>query len=195
MAEEIRRMREKYDTTANWTANNPTLAASELGVEKPVSGPWKLKIGDGVTAWNGLLYHVGMADTGTLSCTKNGDQAGINTSGETITNWSELWDRDSEFNETTGVFTASSERKISTNITLQFNSASAYGIIEVYKDAAIMGYTISPSGIVWPAASLHVDFEVEVGDTVYWLVKASSGTIDVVGDPAIRTQVSIRDLS
>jgi len=56
MAEEIRRMRQKYDTTVNWASSNPTLAVSEFGVEEPVSGQLKLKIGDGVTAWNGLPY-------------------------------------------------------------------------------------------------------------------------------------------
>jgi len=59
MAEEIRQMRQKYDTAANWTANNPTLAVSEIGVEKPATGSLKLKIGDGVTAWTGLPYFAG----------------------------------------------------------------------------------------------------------------------------------------
>lgn len=43
------------DTAANWTANNPVLAAREPGVEIDTS---KIKIGDGVTAWNLLPYAV-----------------------------------------------------------------------------------------------------------------------------------------
>jgi hypothetical protein len=41
------------DTAANWTIANPTLADREAGVETDTR---KLKIGDGVTAWNSLPY-------------------------------------------------------------------------------------------------------------------------------------------
>lgn len=43
----------RRDTAANWTAANPTLADGELGVE---SGTKRVKVGDGVTAWNSLGY-------------------------------------------------------------------------------------------------------------------------------------------
>lgn len=43
----------RHDTAANWTAQNPVLAAGELGCEDD-SG--LLKKGDGVTAWNALAY-------------------------------------------------------------------------------------------------------------------------------------------
>lgn len=41
------------DTATNWTSNNPVLALREPGVEIDTS---KIKIGDGVTAWNSLGY-------------------------------------------------------------------------------------------------------------------------------------------
>jgi hypothetical protein len=41
------------DTTANWTAANPVLAVRELGFNLDT---FAYKIGDGVTAWNSLLY-------------------------------------------------------------------------------------------------------------------------------------------
>jgi hypothetical protein len=47
------RLQNRRDTAANWTANNPTLAAGELGLETDTS---KYKIGDGATAWNSLAY-------------------------------------------------------------------------------------------------------------------------------------------
>jgi hypothetical protein len=47
------RLQNRRDTAANWTANNPTLAAGELGLETDTS---KYKIGDGTTAWNSLAY-------------------------------------------------------------------------------------------------------------------------------------------
>lgn len=43
------------DTAANWTSNNPILAVMEPGVETDTA---KIKIGDGVTAWNLLPYAV-----------------------------------------------------------------------------------------------------------------------------------------
>ena len=47
------RTKQKYDTSANWTSNNPVLLAGEIGIE---SNTKKTKIGDGTTAWNSLEY-------------------------------------------------------------------------------------------------------------------------------------------
>ena len=43
----------RRDTTANWTTVNPILKDGEMGYEKDTG---KMKIGDGVTAWNALSY-------------------------------------------------------------------------------------------------------------------------------------------
>ena len=43
----------RNDTATNWTTENPTLGKGEFGVEIDTG---KLKIGDGVTAWNSLAY-------------------------------------------------------------------------------------------------------------------------------------------
>ena len=48
--------RQRRDTAANWTAENPTLLAGEIGVESD-TGYWK--IGNGSTAWNSLAYLAG----------------------------------------------------------------------------------------------------------------------------------------
>jgi hypothetical protein len=47
------RLQNRRDTAANWTANNPTLAAGEIGLETDTA---KYKMGDGTTAWNSLVY-------------------------------------------------------------------------------------------------------------------------------------------
>ena len=52
-----RRILIRRDTAANWTAANPTLAAGELGGE---TNTGKLKLGDGVTAWNSLACQGGV---------------------------------------------------------------------------------------------------------------------------------------
>ena len=48
----------RRDTAANWTNSNPILGDGEFGFEKDSK---KMKIGDGVTAWNSLAYYI--ADT------------------------------------------------------------------------------------------------------------------------------------
>lgn len=47
------RIQLRRDTAANWTLNDPTLAAGEMGFE---TDTLKLKCGDGTTAWNSLSY-------------------------------------------------------------------------------------------------------------------------------------------
>lgn len=49
--------KQRRDTAANWTANNPTLLAGELGLESD-TGYWK--VGDGSTAWTSLAYISGL---------------------------------------------------------------------------------------------------------------------------------------
>ena len=57
------RMQQRRDTAANWTSNNPTLAAGEIGYETDTA---KFKIGTGSTVWTSLAYSL---DTVTASST------------------------------------------------------------------------------------------------------------------------------
>lgn len=50
------RQKQKYDTSINWTSNNPVLLAGEIGIESDTN---KMKVGDGTTAWNNLEYFSG----------------------------------------------------------------------------------------------------------------------------------------
>lgn len=50
----------RRDTAANWSTNNPTPLAGEPCFETDTG---KLKIGDGITAYNSLLYQGGTSDT------------------------------------------------------------------------------------------------------------------------------------
>ncbi len=45
----------RNDTAANWSSKNPVLGKGEIGIE---SDTRKFKFGDGVTAWNTLIYAV-----------------------------------------------------------------------------------------------------------------------------------------
>jgi len=60
----------RRDTAADWTSNNPTLAAGEFGWESDTN---RFKIGDGATAWTSLDY------------ASDGDTAGITFVGDDST--------------------------------------------------------------------------------------------------------------
>lgn len=51
--EVLAKQRQRIDTAANWTSNDPTLLLGELGLESDTE---KFKIGDGTTAWTALAY-------------------------------------------------------------------------------------------------------------------------------------------
>lgn len=83
-------LQHKRDTAANWTANNPTLLAGQIGIETDgLTTTPKFKIGDGSTAWNTLPYFYG----GALSAQNLSNVLGVGntTSGNDI----ELTDADS----------------------------------------------------------------------------------------------------
>ena len=57
------RLQNRRDTAANWTSNNPTLGAGEIGYETDTA---KYKIGTGSTAWTSLAYAYTAGTTGLL---------------------------------------------------------------------------------------------------------------------------------
>lgn len=51
------RIANKYDSVQNWSTNNPTLLAGEIGIELDSnSNSMKVKVGNGSTSWNNLPY-------------------------------------------------------------------------------------------------------------------------------------------
>jgi hypothetical protein len=60
------RLQNRRDTAANWTSNNPTLAAGEIGLETDTT---KFKMGDGTTAWISLAYAYSAGATGPTGAT------------------------------------------------------------------------------------------------------------------------------
>ena len=77
----------RRDTAADWTSNNPTMAAGEFGWESNTN---RFKIGDGSTAWNSLAYADTLKSLGdmtiigsTISAPTNGDLT-LQTSGSGI---------------------------------------------------------------------------------------------------------------
>lgn len=73
----------RRDTAADWTSNDPTLAAGEIGWE---SDTGLGKIGDGSTAWTSLPYTMGSSSLTSYTPTL----AGVSLSGGSVTGkWSQ----------------------------------------------------------------------------------------------------------
>lgn len=76
----------RRDTAANWTTEDPTLAAGEFGWETDTN---KLKIGDGSTAWTSLDYFEPTPASGVGS-----NLTAFKAADETVTSSSALQDDD-----------------------------------------------------------------------------------------------------
>ena len=72
------RLQNRRDTAANWTSNNPTLGAGEIGYETDTA---KYKIGTGSTAWTSLAYAYTAGTAGAQGTT--GPQGTTGTTGTT----------------------------------------------------------------------------------------------------------------
>ena len=126
----------RRDTAADWTSNNPTMAAGEFGWESDTN---RFKIGDGSTAWQSLAYADTLKTLGdiavtgsTISAPSNGDLT-LTTSGSGKVNIS-------------GAYTLPSSDG-STNQVLQTNGSGvlSFGTVSV-GDFSFTGSTIaSPS--------------------------------------------------
>lgn len=49
------KLREAYDTEANWTSNNPVLLKGQMAISSDKNGMYK--VGDGTSAWSALSYN------------------------------------------------------------------------------------------------------------------------------------------
>lgn len=56
------RVQNKRDTVTNWETNNPILLKGEMAIVQALNGNIKVKVGDGVTAFNDLTYISGDVD-------------------------------------------------------------------------------------------------------------------------------------
>ncbi len=69
------KIRPRSGTATQWATANPILAEREIGYEVPATGfgtgPVRMKMGDGVTAWNNLPYADPEQETGGDYLTKS----------------------------------------------------------------------------------------------------------------------------
>ena len=73
----------RRDTAANWTSENPTLSAGEIGVETDTG---RVKIGDGATAWTSLTYRFVNFYDAVVAITAVGDMGAAHTFDLSVTN-------------------------------------------------------------------------------------------------------------
>ena len=68
----------RRDTASNWTSNDPTLFLGELGIE---TDTYKIKMGDGSTAWTSLGYLSWNAAPYVIAHTIQGETSGYVSGG------------------------------------------------------------------------------------------------------------------
>ncbi len=91
----------RKDTAGNWTSNNPTPAAGEWCLETDTKA---VKIGDGSTAWTSLIYIIWPLSR--ARATRATAQSMANGAFTKVIFNTEVFDNLAEYDNTTGVFTA-----------------------------------------------------------------------------------------
>ena len=121
-------MKQRYDTAANWTAQNPTLLAGEIGIESDTK---KWKVGTGATAWTSLVYAIGgtypivnadiaaaaaIVDTKLATIATAGKVSNSATTAASANTASAIVARDASGNFTAGTITAALTGAASSNV-------------------------------------------------------------------------------
>lgn len=139
---------QRRGTAAEWTSANPILADGEFGYETDTK---KLKMGDGSTAWNSLVYRIDEAPIdGTEYVRKDGQWTSATGGGSdsfSTTSYILREDFEGSFSESTGTsFLANQLLPIAyvstTGITVAgASSASSPGVIAIGTGTSSTGYT------------------------------------------------------
>jgi hypothetical protein len=172
------RLQLRSDTAAAWTAANPTLLASELGLESDTN---KIKIGNGSTAWNSLAYFPFVVSGGTvLGNLEIGSTGTLTFEGSTVDG----------FETTLAVANPTADR----TITLPNQS----GTVIVSGNASIVDADISASAEI--AVSKLADGAARqllqtdaAGTGVEWTSNIDiPGTLDVTGAATFDSSVTVQ---
>ena len=134
----------RRDTASNWTSENPTLSAGELGFETDTD---KVKIGDGSTAWTSLGYLIDSTDD------FDGTFGSLTGTPTTISGYGITDAFDGAFSSLTGTPTTISGYGITDAFDGAFSSLtgtpttiSGYGITDAF-DGAYSSLTGAPTNI------------------------------------------------
>ena len=126
----------RKDTAGNWTSNNPTPAAGEWCYETDTGS---LKIGDGSTAWISLKYKIWPLSRS--RATRTTAQSFPDSTPTIIIYNTKVFDNLGEYDETTGVFTATNAGYYQVNASLLSDSAAwavnEFWVIELFKNGVL----------------------------------------------------------
>ncbi len=159
----------RRDTAANWTTNDPTLAAGEFAIETDTD---KYKIGDGSTAWTSLSYSslpsnvlslAGGAMTGAITTNSTFDGRDVAADGATA---------DAALPKAGGAMTGA----ITTNSTFDGRDVAADGAT---ADAALPKAGGTMSGVLVMADQIvQKPVLKDIGETT--VANATSGSTDTI---------------
>ena len=177
-------MKQRYDTAANWTAQNPTLLAGEIGIESDTK---RWKVGTGSTAWTSLLYSNGgtyplvnadiaagaaIVDTKLATIATAGKVSNSATTAASANTASAIVARDASGNFTAGTITAALTGAASSNVLKAGDTMT--GVLAVTAGtAALPGLAVSGdtnTGIYSPGAD---QLAISTGGTVKATVDSS----------------------
>jgi hypothetical protein len=186
-------MKQRYDTAANWTAQNPTLLAGEIGIESDTK---KWKVGTGATAWTSLVYAIGgtypivnadiaaaaaIVDTKLATIATAGKVSNSATTAASANTASAIVARDASGNFTAGTITAALTGAASANVLKAGDTMT--GVLAVTAGtAALPGIAVSGdpnTGIYSPGAD---QLAISTNGTEKLIVK-SDGKVGI-GDSA-----------
>jgi hypothetical protein len=182
-------MKQRYDTAANWTAQNPTLLAGEIGIESDTK---KWKVGTGATAWTSLTYAIGgtypivnadiaagagIVDTKLATIATAGKVSNSATTAASANTASAIVARDASGNFTAGTITAALTGAASANVLKAGDTMT--GVLSVTAGtAALPGIAVSGdlnTGIYSPGAD---QIGIATGGTSRIVVDAS-GNVNI----------------
>ena len=177
-------MKQRYDTAANWTAQNPTLLAGEIGIESDTK---KWKVGTGATTWTSLVYAIGgtypivnadiaaaaaIVDTKLATIATAGKVSNSATTAASANTASAIVARDASGNFTAGTITAALTGAASSNVLKAGDTMT--GVLAVTAGtAALPGIAVSGdtnTGIYSPGAD---QLAISTGGTVKATVDSS----------------------
>ena len=168
------RLQQRRDTAANWTSNNPTLAAGEIGIETDTA---KFKVGNGSTAWASLAYGGLQGTTGLQGVQGSQGQTTLSINAQTGTTYTLA------SGDVGNLVTASNASAITITVPPSvFTTGQIINVQRIGAGAVAFaqgsGVTITSTGATASAPALRAQYSAST------VICTGSNTFTIVGDIA-----------